>query len=79
MKSKINKTNNNTSNSLYPQGTLVCPVCNKGFQANDDTRYIISGGYTCSWKCFLNESKRRDSLRQKDNNNKNKKNKKINI
>lgn len=63
MKTKIN---NNTSNSLYPQGKLICSVCGKEFEANDDTRYIISGGYTCSWKCFLNESKRRDALRQKD-------------
>lgn len=70
------KTNNITSNSLYPQGKLICSVCNKEFEANDDTRYIISGGYTCSWKCFLNESKRRDALRQKDDKNKINKNKK---
>lgn len=44
---------------LYPQGLLVCPICGKEFEANDDTRYIIGGGYTCSWKCFLNEHRKR--------------------
>lgn len=46
-------------NSIYPQGLLVCSVCGKEFEANDDTRYIINGGHTCSWKCFLTESKKR--------------------
>ena len=32
---------------------LVCPVCGKEFVATEDTVYIIRGGYTCSWKCFL--------------------------
>ena len=36
---------------------LVCPVCNKEFKATDDTKYIVSGGYTCSWKCFLTRVK----------------------
>ena len=49
---------NNKSKSIYPQGTLICPVCGKEFEANDDTRYIVAGGYTCSWKCFLKEDKR---------------------
>lgn len=46
--------------NVYPQGTFVCSVCGKEFVANDNTRYIINGGYTCSWKCFLNESKKRE-------------------
>ena len=32
---------------------LTCPVCNKEFKVTDDTCYIVAGGYTCSWKCFL--------------------------
>lgn len=45
--------------NICPQGLLICPVCDKEFKANDDTRYIIKGAYTCSWKCFLTESKKR--------------------
>lgn len=41
-------------------GILTCPVCDKEFKPTADTCYIISGGYTCSWKCFLNEVKRRE-------------------
>lgn len=51
-------------NNAYPQGTFTCSVCGKEFEANDDTRYIIAGGYTCTWKCFLQESKRRDAIRE---------------
>lgn len=54
-----NKTSNIRTKLVYPQGLLICPVCQKEFEANDDTRYIIAGGYTCSWKCFLAETKRR--------------------
>ena len=43
------------------QGFLTCPVCGKEFKPNDDTKYIAVGGYTCSWKCFLNDVKRRSS------------------
>lgn len=32
---------------------LICPVCGKEFKVSDDTKYIVAGGYTCSWKCFL--------------------------
>ena len=39
---------------------LTCSVCGKEFQPNDDTKYIINGGYTCNWKCFLDEAKRKD-------------------
>ena len=48
------------SELLDSQGQLTCPVCNETFDPNDDTKYIISGGYACHWKCFLAESKRRD-------------------
>ena len=53
--------NYSISNLINSQGFLTCSVCNKEFKPNDDTKYIISGGYTCSWKCFLNEAKRRDA------------------
>lgn len=39
---------------------LICPVCNKAFETTEDTCYFISGGYACSWKCFLQEVKKRD-------------------
>ena len=48
---------------------LICPVCGKEFKATPDTCYIISGRYTCSWKCFLNEVKRREkekAVRKRD-------------
>lgn len=56
----------NKLESLYPQGSLVCPVCGKEFEANDDTRYIICGGYTCSWKCFLTEHRKRVSEKERN-------------
>lgn len=53
-------------NNKYPQGEYVCPICNKEFEANDDTRYVIHGGYTCSWGCFLNEVKRLEKEKNED-------------
>ena len=44
---------------LNSQGLLTCPICRKEFKPNDDTKYIIADGYTCSWKCFWTESQRR--------------------
>lgn len=49
---------------------LICPICGKEFEPNDDTKYIIAGGYTCSWKCFLNESKKREAKRKEQGNKK---------
>lgn len=48
------------SELLNPQGLLVCSVCGNEFKPNDETKYIINGGYTCSGKCFITESKRRN-------------------
>lgn len=62
-KAKTNNPDNETSNST-PEEKLICPICGKEFAFNDDIRYIIAGGYTCSWKCFLDESKRRAAARQ---------------
>ncbi len=45
-------------NRIYPVGIFICPICNKEFKANDDTRYLVKDEYTCSWKCFLKEVKR---------------------
>ena len=58
---------------LNPQGKLVCPVCGKEFEPNDDTKYIIDGGYVCDWKCFLKEVKKRKAAKEVDNKNKNNK------
>ena len=55
---------NDRFKSIYPQGMLTCPICNKEFNASNDTRYIIAGGYTCSWKCFLNEAKKREAIKK---------------
>lgn len=33
--------------------TLTCPVCGKDFKVSEDTKYIATGGFTCSWKCFM--------------------------
>lgn len=64
-------------NNIYPEGMLTCSVCGKEFKANDDTRYIISGGYTCSPKCFFKEVKEKEAQKRKDREDKNnKKNKK---
>lgn len=56
------------SKLLNSQGLLTCPICGKEFEPNDDTKYIISGGYTCSWKCFWKEVKRREKEESIENN-----------
>ena len=43
---------------------LICPVCGKSFPPDDDTKYIASGGYTCSWDCFLTVVKRGESKKK---------------
>ena len=42
---------------------LVCPVCGKEFTVTEDTKYIIKDAYTCDWKCFRTEVKRREMER----------------
>ena len=39
---------------------LVCPVCKKEFKITSETMYIALGGFTCSWKCFLDDVKSRE-------------------
>ena len=66
------------SELLNAQGMLVCPICGKEFEPNDDTQYIVAGGFTCSWKCFFNDAKRisaEKKERDKDKENKRGKNK----
>ena len=45
---------------------LICPVCGAIFEVTGDTKYIIAGGYTCSWKCFLAEAKRRSKKKEEN-------------
>ncbi len=52
-----------------PQGKLICSVCGKEFKVTGDTKYIINGGYTCKWKCFYKEAKRKDAERAKNGKN----------
>ena len=56
-----------TTEASKPQNILSCSVCGKEFKISGDTKYIINGGYTCSWKCFYNEAKRQDAERAKKN------------
>lgn len=55
---------------IKPQVLLICPVCGKEFEPNDDTKYIVKGGYTCSWKCFLKEVADKQGIKNKENNKK---------
>ena len=59
-----------------PSDLLICTVCGKEFKRSDYTKYIINGGYTCSWKCFINEAKRRDAERAKNDSGKGRRGKK---
>lgn len=43
---------------------LICPVCGKTFEPDYDTKYIASGGYTCSWNCFLTVVKRGEAKKK---------------
>jgi hypothetical protein len=48
-----------TANKI--RDAAVCPVCGKTFKITEDTCHLIRGEYTCSWKCFLDEVKRREA------------------
>lgn len=48
---------------------IICPVCGAIFEVTEDTKYFISGDYVCDWKCFLDESKRRDAEKAKEKKN----------
>ena len=40
---------------------VICPICGKKFKITVDTVSFIAGDCTCSWKCFLNEVKRKEA------------------
>ena len=63
-KSNKSKKNNFEPKILRAEGKLTCPICNKEFKASGDTKYIFSGAYTCSWKCFYNEVKKREEAKK---------------
>ena len=44
-------------NQLKQGDILYCSVCGKPFKLGPEHKYIINGGYSCSWECFLNASK----------------------
>ena len=58
------ETKTNITNS---DESLICTICDKKFKPNDDTKYIARGGYTCSWKCFLDYVKRREKEKKEEN------------
>jgi hypothetical protein len=31
---------------------LQCPVCGTSFVKDETHKFIVRGGYTCSWSCF---------------------------
>lgn len=62
-----NSTNYTISELLNDKGMLVCPVCGKEFKPTDDTKYIVRGGYTCSWQCFLTRSRERRKEKEDKN------------
>nr|DAP06662.1 MAG TPA: protein of unknown function (DUF3330) [Caudoviricetes sp.] len=39
---------------------LVCPVCGKKFKFGERSKYIVAGGYVCSWECFLKRGKHKE-------------------
>ena len=74
----IGGTNMRTKNNTHPinqqtkrqqmdfpqEEKLICPVCGKTFEPDYDTKYIASGGYTCSWNCFLTVVKRGEAKKK---------------
>ena len=50
--------------TLVQGETLECPVCKKQYKVNSDTLYIIKGGYTCSWNCFLKVIKEKSQQKE---------------
>lgn len=51
----------NYSDKLIIGEILECPICGKEFKVTQDTTAVAGGGYTCSWKCFLDHIKRKQS------------------
>ena len=74
-KTKIESKKEIKTDTTSTDESLICTVCGNKFDPDDDTKYIIAGGYTCSWKCFLDETKRRDAEKKKEDKEKYKENK----
>ena len=55
------------SDTLILGEMLNCPVCGKEFKVSVDTNAIAMGGYTCSWKCFLDATKSKHSETKQEN------------
>lgn len=54
--------NNIMLNPPNPQENLICSICQKEFKFKE--KYVIAGGYACSWKCFLREVKRQEKEKE---------------
>ena len=65
----MKKVESETENANV-QEKLICPVCGKEFPVSDDTKYIVAGGYTCNWKCFLTEVRRTEAEKKQNKGNK---------
>lgn len=65
-KTKVESKSEAKSDTTSTTEKLTCTVCGKKFDPNDDTKYIIAGGYTCSWKCFSDEVKRREAKKKQE-------------
>ena len=60
-----NAKNKSMIEDLIIGNAYICPICKKEFVANGEQKYIIGGGYTCTWKCFCEETKKRAKEKQK--------------
>ena len=60
----MNWRNNIMINTPQLGEELKCPVCGKLFKVHDDAKYIINGGYTCGWQCFLNCHREKEKLKK---------------
>lgn len=43
---------------------IYCSVCGKPFTLGPQHKYIINGGYSCSWECFLKASRPKEEVKQ---------------
>lgn len=48
----------------------TCPVCGKAFVATDEHKYIICGGFVCSWKCFISAARNIEQTKKEASNTK---------
>lgn len=48
--------------------SYVCPACGKTFVATTEHRYIICGGFVCSWKCFITTARNIEKTKKEASN-----------